>query len=80
MPDIDWRAVIRMIPVVAGSVNPLAGVIGTQILKFAEGEIDKKIAADPSLTREDVIRASTADFDKGLDIARRSRQKGHEQT
>lgn len=78
MPDIDWMEVLRMVPVVAGSINPLAGVIGAQILNFAEGEINQKMADDPSLSREDVINASTADFNKGLDIARKSRQKGRE--
>lgn len=78
MPDINWREILRLLPVVAGSVNPLAGVIGSLILKFAEGEINNKLKENPGLTREEVINNSTANFDKGLDTARKSRQKGHD--
>lgn len=76
---MDWQALLRLLPVAAGIANPAAGVLAGQLLKLAEDEIARKRAANPLLTREQIIAESTAKFDAGLDAARKLRQKGHEQ-
>jgi hypothetical protein len=52
---MDWHKLLQLLPLVAGSVNPLAGVIGTAIQKLAEEEIAKRQAADSTLTVDEVI-------------------------
>lgn len=78
MPNIDWMQVLRMVPVIAGSFNPAAGLLATQLIKLAEKEIEDKQKENPSLTREQIIAESTAKFEQGLDAARKLRRKGHE--
>lgn len=75
---MDWRELVRLIPVVAGSVNPLAGVVATAIAKLADEEIARAQAADPSKTRDDVITEAGADWDLGVGKARDLRKMGHE--
>lgn len=78
MPSFDWGALLKLLPVIAGTANPAAGMLASQLLKLIEGEIARRQAADPSLTREQIIAESTAKFEQGLDAARKLRQKGHE--
>ncbi len=75
---MDWREIIKLIPVVAGSVNPLAGVIATAIAKLADEEIGKAQAVDPSKTRDDVIAEAGAGWDLGIGKARDLKKLGHE--
>lgn len=75
---MDWRELIRLIPVVAGSVNPLAGVVATAIAKLADEEIARAQAADPSKTPDDVIAEAGAGWDLGISKARDLRKLGHE--
>lgn len=78
MPDINWSEILRLIPVVASSVNPAAGIIAQQVMNVANSEIQRRQQQNPSMTREQIIAESNAKFDQGLDAARRLRQKGHE--
>lgn len=75
---MDWRELMKLIPVVAGSVNPLAGVVATAIQKLAEEEIARAQASDPSKTRDEVIAESTANFDVGLGKVADLKKLGHE--
>lgn len=75
---MDWSEILRLIPVIAGSVNPAAGVIATQIMNVANSEIQRRQQQNPSMTREEIIAEANAKFDQGLDAARKLRQKGHE--
>lgn len=75
---MDWTKILKLLPVVAGSINPMAGVIAQQIETLAEEEIAKKMAADPSLTREQVIDNAGAKWQLGVDKAKAGRQLGHE--
>jgi hypothetical protein len=75
---MDWRELIKLIPVVVGSVNPLAGVVATAVEKLAEEEIARRMAADPSKTREQVIEESGAGWDLGTNKSRDLRKMGHE--
>lgn len=75
---MDWQALLKLLPVIAGAANPAAGLLAGQLLRLAEDEIKRRQATDPSLTREQIIAESTAKFEQGLDIARKLRQKGHE--
>lgn len=78
MPDINWSEILRLIPVVAGSVNPAAGIIAQQVMNVANAEIERRQRQQPSLTREQIVAESNAKLDQGLDVARKLRQKGHE--
>lgn len=75
---MDWRELIRLIPVVAGSVNPLAGVVATAIVKLADEEIAKAQATDPSKTRDEIIAEAGTNWDLGIGKARDLRAMGHE--
>jgi hypothetical protein len=75
---MDWTKILKLLPVVAGSVNPMAGVIAQAIETLAEEEIAKKMAADPSLTRDQVIDNAGAKWGVGLDKATAGRKLGHE--
>lgn len=75
---MDWTKILKLLPVVTGSVNPMAGVIAQAIETLAEEEIAKRMAANPALTRDQVIDGAGAKFDLGLSKARDLRQAGHE--
>ena len=75
---MDWQALLRLLPVVAGSINPLAGVVAGQLMNLAEEEIKRRQAANPSLTREQIIAEAEAKWQEGIDKAKALRQKGHE--
>ena len=75
---MDWRELIKLLPLVAGSVNPVAGVIGQAVETLAEEEIARKQAADPSKTREDVIAEAGASWDVGLSKVEDLKKLGHE--
>lgn len=75
---MDWANLIKLIPLVAGSVNPLAGVIATQIMKVAESEINKRQLENPTLSRDEIIAEAGRDWEKGLAKAEALRRKGHE--
>jgi hypothetical protein len=75
---MDWRELLKLLPVVAGSVNPLAGVVATGIQKLADEEIARLQAKDPSKTRDQIIDDAGADWGLGIDKAKAGRQLGHE--
>lgn len=75
---MDWAKLLKLIPVVAGSINPLAGVVATAVAKLAEEEIARRMAADPSKTREQIIIEAGADWDLGLTKAHDLKKLGHE--
>ena len=75
---MDWQQLLKLIPVVAGSVNPLAGVVATAVAKLAEEEIERRQAANPALTRDQIIEEAGADWDLGLNKARELGRLGHE--
>lgn len=75
---MDWSELLRLIPVVAGSVNPLAGVIATAVARLAEEEIKRRQAADPSKTRDEVIAEAGAGWDLGLSKVAELKKLGHE--
>lgn len=76
---MDWRELMKLIPVVAGSINPLAGVVATAVAKLAEEEIARAQAAEPSLTRDEFIARSTAKFELGLSKVADLKKLGHEE-
>ena len=75
---MDWRELIKLLPVVAGSVNPLAGVVATAVEKLAEEEIARRQSADPSKTRDEIIAEAGADWDLGLSKVADLKKLGHE--
>ena len=75
---MDWRELVKLIPVVVGSVNPLAGVVATAVEKLAEEEIARRQAVDPSKTRDQIIAEAGADWDLGIGKAQDLRKLGHE--
>lgn len=75
---MDWREILRLIPVVAGSVNPLAGVVATAIAKLADEEISRRRQADPGKSRDEIIAEAANEWQEGLDKAIALRKKGHE--
>jgi hypothetical protein len=75
---MDWSKILKLLPVVAGSVNPMAGVIAQAIETLAEEEIAKRMAADPSLTRDQIIDNAGAKWSLGIDKATAGRRLGHE--
>lgn len=75
---MDWRKLLKLLPVVAGSINPLAGVVASAVQTLAEEEIARRMAADPSKTRDQVIDEAGADWGLGLGKAHDLRKMGHE--
>lgn len=75
---MDWRELIKLVPVVAGSINPLAGVVATAVEKLAEEEIARAQAADPSKTRDQIIADAGAKWDLGLSKVADLKKLGHE--
>jgi len=75
---MDWRELIKLLPVVAGSVNPLAGVVATAVAKLAEEEISRRQTAEPSKTREQIIAEAGASWDLGLSKVGELKKLGHE--
>jgi hypothetical protein len=75
---MDWSSLLKLIPVVAGSINPLAGVVASAVQKLAEEEIARRQAANPSLTRDEIIAAAGADWDLGVGKAENLKKLGHE--
>lgn len=75
---MDWRELIKLIPVVAGSVNPLAGVVATAVAKLADEEINRQQTADPSKTRDEIIARAGANWDLGLSKVAEGKKLGHE--
>lgn len=75
---MDWRELLKLIPLVAGSVDPRAGVIATAIQKLAEDEIARAQAVDPSKTRDQIITEAGAQWDAGLDKVNLLKKLGHE--
>lgn len=75
---MDWRELARLIPVIAGSVDPRAGEIASAIHTLADHEIRIAMDADPAKTREQVITEAAAQWEAGLDKAKLLRQMGHE--
>jgi hypothetical protein len=75
---MDWSKVLKLLPVVAGSVNPVAGVIAQAIETLAEEEIARRMAANPTLTRDQVIETAGAKWDTGLGKAHDLERAGHE--
>jgi len=75
---MDWSSLLKLIPVVAGSVNPLAGVVAAAVEKLAEEEIARRMAANPSKTRDEVIAEAGAGWDLGIGKSRDLRKMGHE--
>lgn len=76
--DFNWQEIIKLIPLVAGSVNPLAGVIAQQIMQVANREIQNRQQSEPDKTREEIIAEAGAKFDEGIAKAEALRRKGHE--
>lgn len=74
---MDWRELIKLIPLVANSVDPRAGQIASAITTLANAEIAKAQQNDPSKTREQVIAEAGADWDLGVSKAKELRQLGH---
>lgn len=75
---MDWQQLLKLIPVVAGSVNPLAGVVATAVAKLAEEEISRRQTAEPSKTRDEIIAEAGATWDLGISKAQDLRKLGHE--
>lgn len=75
---MDWRELAKLIPVVVGSVNPLAGVVATAVAKLAEEEIARRQASNPTLTRDQIIAAAGADWDLGIGKGQDLKKLGHE--
>ena len=75
---MEWSKLLKLIPVVAGSVNPLAGVIAAAVAKLADEEIARRQAADPSKTREEIIEEAGAAWDLGLSKVQDLKKMGHE--
>lgn len=75
---MDWSSLLKLIPVVAGSLNPLAGVVATAVAKLAEEEIARRQAADPSKTRDQIIAEAGADWDLGIAKGQDLKKLGHE--
>jgi hypothetical protein len=75
---MDWSKILKLLPVIAGSVNPMAGVVAQAIETLAEEEIAKKMAANPALTRDQVIESAGAKWNLGIDKATAGRKLGHE--
>lgn len=75
---MDWSELLRLIPVVAGSVNPLAGVVATAVEKLAEEEIARHQRAEPTKTRDEIIAEAGADWDLGLSKVADLKKLGHE--
>lgn len=75
---MDWSELLKLIPVVAGSVNPLAGVVATAVAKLAEEEIARRQSADSSKTRDQIIAEAGADWDLGLSKVADLKRLGHE--
>lgn len=75
---MDWSSLLKLIPVVAGSVNPLAGVIATAVARLAEEEIARRQAANPSKTRDEIIAEAGADWDLGISKSQDLKKLGHE--
>lgn len=76
--DFNWGELLKLLPLVAGSVNPLAGVIAQQIMKVAEREIQDRQQSEPDKTRDEIIAEAGAKFDEGIAKAEALRRKGHE--
>jgi hypothetical protein len=75
---MDWSNLIKMIPLIAGSVNPAAGSAAAILIKIAEEEIQRRQQANPSMTRDEIIAEAGAAWQEGIDKATALRQKGHE--
>lgn len=75
---MDWQQLLKLIPVVAGSVNPLAGVVATAVAKLAEEEIERRQSHNPALTRDEIIAQAGANWDLGISKAQDLRKMGHE--
>lgn len=75
---MDWRELLKLVPVVAGSVNPLAGVIAAAVAKLAEEEIARRQRAEPTKTRDEIIAEAGADWDLGLSKVADLKKLGHE--
>lgn len=75
---MDWSELLKLIPVVAGSVNPLAGVVATAVAKLAEEEIARRQHAEPSKTRDEIIAEAGAKWDLGLAKVANLKKMGHE--
>jgi hypothetical protein len=75
---MDWSKILKLLPVIAGSVNPMAGVLAQAIETLAEQEIAQRQAADPSKTRDQIIAESNANFDLGLSKVADLKKLGHE--
>lgn len=75
---MDWSELIKLVPIVAGSIDPRAGEVATLIEQIANTEIRLAMDRDPSKTREQVIEEAGADWERGLAKARELRQLGHE--
>lgn len=75
---MDWSNIVKLIPLVAGSVNPLAGVIAQQIMQVAESEIHKRQQIEPNKSRETIIQEAAVQWQKNIDAAEALKRKGHE--
>jgi hypothetical protein len=75
---LDWSNLIKLIPLVAGSLNPLAGVIAQNIMEVAESEIHKRQQIEPNKSREEIIAEAGALWEKNVADAEALRRKGHE--
>lgn len=75
---MDWSKLFKLLPLVAGSVNPLAGVIATQIMQVAESEISRRQQLEPNKSRDEIIAEAQAQWDKNIADAEALRRKGHE--
>jgi hypothetical protein len=72
---IDWKKIARLIPVIAGVANPALGAAAALI----ESEAEKVISEGESngQTRDEIIAAAQAQWDKNVADADALLHKGH---
>lgn len=74
---MDWVKLLKLIPVAAGAVNPMAGIAGEALLKVIEAELDAKAAADPTFDRDAFIAEAGVKWDDNIRDAQALLDKGH---
>lgn len=81
----DWKKLLKLMPIVAGSIDPRAGVIAEAAEALFASEFEKAKQSDPALTFNDWaeqalahIAASDSDFDEGIGKSKEFLKKGHE--
>lgn len=74
---IDWKQILDLIPVVAGVINPAAGVTLGVIIAEADKIIASKQAANPGLTRDQIIAEAQGQWEKDIAAAEALAKEGH---